>query len=473
MKGAVASGHALTTLAGIRMLEKGGNAFDALVSAAFASSVAEMGYSTLGGGGYILGHNYADGQDFLYDCFVNYPGIGADSEKFHLEPVGLNFSETTQVFNIGMGSIAVHGVLKGLIHCYVKHCTMDLKDIIAPAIEFLRDGVLITPAQKKFFDILNPIYTKYAYGRELLLGNPDRLYNPLLKEFLELCSIDDWLNILYYGDGTKQFLEDVKKGDGNLTKQDLEEYQVIERSPISLKYHDYEIITNGPPSIGGTVVSESLLEYLSTDSSKLDTLSKHMLRARILEDINKKKGAGGTTHISVIDSNNNAVGMSLSGGCCCGYFYPETGIMMNNMLGETDLHFDYDDSKKAGRRVCSMMAPTLIKKEGKVQVCLGTGGSNRIRSALLQVIWNYIDDGMDIKTAIESPRIHFDENGNLQVEPLESKDLQEFLKKEYLHTNFWSEKSLYFGGVHAVLGNFDGWGDSRRDGAFTQLYQSQ
>jgi len=469
MKGAVASGHALTTLAAECMLKKGGNAFDALVSAAFASTVSEMGYSTLGGGGYILGHNNANGEDFLYDCFVNYPGMGRKTEDFYLEPIGLNFSETSQVFNIGMGSIAVHGVLKGLIHCYVKHCTMDLKDIIAPSLEYLRDGVLLTQTQKNFFQVVNPIYTRYDYGKELLSGNPDRLYNPLYKEFLKLCSIDEWLDILYYGDGTKDFLEDIEKGNGGITASDLKNYEVIERSPISMNYNDYKIITNPPPSIGGPVICEILHEQMQREKRNTDQKTKYLNRAFALEDINNKKGAGGTTHISVIDSNNNAVGMSLSGGCCSGYFYPNTGILMNNMLGETDLHSDNDDSLKAGKRVCSMMTPMMIKKDGKIHACLGSGGSTRIRSALIQVIWNYLDDGMDIKSAIEAPRIHFDENNNLQIEPHVELELQKILKEKYQHTNFWREQNFYFGGVHAVLGNFDGWGDPRRDGVFKKV----
>lgn len=200
-----------------------------------------------------------------------------------------------------------------------------------------------------------------------------------------------------------------------------------------------------------------------------NTIEKALMRAEVLKKMNQLKGAGGTTHLNVIDANNNAVGMSLSAGTSSGYFYPETGILMNNMMGESDLHPGDFYSGRPGDRVPSMMAPTFIKKQGKIIASLGTGGSSRIRSAILQVVMNLVDEGMSVEEAVESSRMHFDDDGVLQIEPLFPKEVLEALKKEYPEMNIWSDKDLYFGGVHTVMGNLDGWGDSRRNGCYKIL----
>ncbi len=460
MRGSVASGHPLTTQAGIEMLRKGGNAFDALVSAAFASCVSETGYATLGGGGFILGHIGSQQKDFLYDCFVNFPGLEATGNAPpEVEHMTVHFAETTQDQNIGMASIAVHGLLKGLIHCYKKHCTLDLDDIIATTLNYLRDGVVHTQKMEEFFEVVRPIYSKYAYGKEIFSSNKKKLYNPLFKEFIELRSIDQWLDILYQGEGAKTFLHEVASEGGMMTQKDLDEYQVIERTPLRSTYRDYEIITNPLPSIGGSIVCESLQSGRATDPHK---------RAEILRNVNRLKGAGGTTHISVIDNQGNAVGISISGGFGSGYFYPDTGILMNNMLGELDLHAEVPDYVHAGNRVTSMMTPLLIKKNDDVYACLGSGGSTRIRSTVLQVIWNLLEDKMTVKEAINAPRMHFDDDDCLHFEPLDSPDTEAILRKAYPNHHSWSRKYLYFGGLNAVMGNLDGWGDQRRDGTYSR-----
>ena len=116
-------------------------------------------------------------------------------------------------------------------------------------------------------------------------------------------------------------------------------------------------------------------------------------------------------------------------------------------------------------RVSSMMSPGFIKKDGQIQVVLGSGGSKRIKTAMLQVIVNLLEFNMTLQDAIESPRIHLDDRQILQIEPGFDNNVIQQLTQHY-STNLWSEKNLYFGGVHAVSGSKDGWGDSRRGGSF-------
>jgi len=168
MKGAVATGHPLTSEAALRILDKGGSAFDAIVAAGFAATVTESIFASLGGGGFLLGHHHFERRDFLYDFFVNTPGLDLKETKAPtLEPMELHFSEATQTFFVGMSSIAVPGTLQGLIHCYVEHCTFAIEELIAPAIEFLKEGIEVTPSQKNILNVVRPIFEQSDYGREI------------------------------------------------------------------------------------------------------------------------------------------------------------------------------------------------------------------------------------------------------------------------------------------------------------------
>lgn len=471
MKGAVSSGHRLTTEAAIRMLEKGGNAFDAIVAAGFAASAAETIFATLGGGGFLLCHNFEEKEDFFYDFFVNTPGLGMkEAPQPELVPMLLNFAETTQVFHVGMASIGIPGTLKGLIHCYKENCTMDLDTIVAPAIECLENGIPLNESQKNILNVVRPIFETSEYCREMFYKNgAEKIYNPDLKEFLKKRSIDEWEHIVY-GGGASRFIEDVQNGGGQITREDLKSYSVIRREPFRADYRGHEILSNPPPSFGGQIICAALKILNDQTFQNKDAVEKALMRAGILRKINHMKaGAGGTTHINVIDSKNNAASMSLSAGTGCGYILPGTGIMMNNTMGEEDLHPDAFYSGPAGERVPSMMAPTFIKKEGLVTAALGSGGSHRIRSAILQVIMNLIDEQLDVVEAVESPRMHFDEHDVLHIEPPQPEEVLEQLKKTYPEHYLWTKKDLYFGGVHTVTGTLHGHGDSRRDGVFLRL----
>jgi gamma-glutamyltranspeptidase/glutathione hydrolase len=139
--------------------------------------------------------------------------------------------------------------------------------------------------------------------------------------------------------------------------------------------------------------------------------------------------------------------------------------MLNNMMGEDDLFPGGFHSMQPGVRVGSMMSPTLIRRDGLTHAVLGSGGSKRIRTALLQVIHNLFDMGMPVGEAVEAPRIHLDDEGVLQVEPGFSKQELQAMEGKW-PLNIWSQKDLYFGGVHTVMGTLDGHGDSRRGGSY-------
>ncbi len=171
----------------------------------------------------------------------------------------------------------------------------------------------------------------------------------------------------------------------------------------------------------------------------------------------------GTTHVSVADSEGNCASMTCSNGEGSGYIAPGTGVMLNNMMGEDDLHPNGFHSSPPGERVFSMMSPSLLLRGEKVELVIGSGGSKRIRTAISQVITQVVDFDRSLQDAVDEPRLYLDED-RLQVEPGYQQASIDCVKK-ILPVNVWPQKDVYFGGVHAVIPGVEGAGDPRRGGS--------
>ncbi len=170
-----------------------------------------------------------------------------------------------------------------------------------------------------------------------------------------------------------------------------------------------------------------------------------------------------------MDSEGNAAAVTTSNGEGSGYVIPGTGMMVNNMLGEDDLNPQGFHNWLENQRISSMMSPTIVLKNGKAEIVLGSGGSKRIRTAILQVISNLIDWKMPLIEAVESPRCHWEDNV-FHLEP-GFRDVENLSLAEGTTAIFWQEKNLFFGGVNAVRRAenevIEVAGDSRRKGAGT------
>jgi gamma-glutamyltranspeptidase/glutathione hydrolase len=273
-----------------------------------------------------------------------------------------------------------------------------------------------------------------------------------------------------------------------LTQEDLAGYRVVERAPLALAYRGRRVLTNPPPALGGSL-SGFMLRLLAEAAPRppdwgspahLRCLSAVMLEVESMRERSPsveaaqppdvvtacgsrvRRSTGGTTHISVADADGNAASMTLSNGEGSGYIAPGTGIMLNNMLGEDDLHPDGFHASPAGLRVASMMAPSIVLDGDRVELIVGSGGSKRIRTALLQVISAVIDHEMHVRAAVEAPRLHWD-GACIQAEPGFAADALASLERTW-RVNRWSERNLYFGGVQAVDPGGEGAGDPRRGG---------
>jgi gamma-glutamyltranspeptidase/glutathione hydrolase len=178
---------------------------------------------------------------------------------------------------------------------------------------------------------------------------------------------------------------------------------------------------------------------------------------------------GSTTHISVLDADGNCASVTCSNGSGSGVLVPGTGVILNNMLGEEDLNPAGFHLIASGRRVPSMMAPTVVLRDGEIVLALGSAGSNRIRSAILQTVVRAVEQGFPVDAAVEASRLHF-EQGIVQAEPGIDEAALKRIEKRGMPVLRRPAINLFFGGVQAVArdprtGDLSGGGDPRRGGA--------
>jgi len=503
-KSIVATGHELVSQAAADILRLGGNAFDAAVAAGFAGAVAEQTLTSLGGGGFLLARTAAEHgpvQEIFFDFFVDTPGMGLGTiHEPHFFPVNIDFGGSGQLFNVGFGSVAVPGTLKGLLHVHRRLGRLPLGEVLQPAIRLAR-GHRLNDFQATFLKMLHPIMTLTPTGRALYepggiyLQPGDTLANHDMADFLDSLAADRGESF-YRGDIARQIDRDMREGQGLLTYEDLVSYEVIERKPLAADYRGYTLLTGPPPSLGGSLITLSLALLEKMDPLEVWGSADHLLRTTgLMREVEHLRNMGvsspdeiqaflhsgdvtgstekiktfsrGTTHISIADQDGNVASMTCSNGEGSGYFAPGTGIMLNNMMGEDDLHPEGFHSSPAGQRVASMMSPSLVLKDDQVIMVLGSGGSKRIRSAMTQVLTQVIDFGRDIHVAVNAPRLHWD-GEVLQIEPGFPEESVRVLIERF-PVNVWQRQNIYFGGVHTVIPGRQGVGDPRRGGAVAEV----
>jgi gamma-glutamyltranspeptidase/glutathione hydrolase len=485
----VAAGHPVTVQAARQILQTGGNAFDAAVGAACAAAVAEPGLTSLGGGGFLLA-DPIDEEPVLVDFFVDTPGLespttlrssaGHALPEPQMTPIDIRFGSAVQRFNVGYGSVAVPGCLAGYLHIHRRWGRLDLRAVMAPAIEAARAGVAISHFQAQFFALLEPIFTLTEPGRQIFapqgryLTEGDLCTNPQLATFLEDLAAGASKIHGPLGSLAGSIERDMAQHGGLLTAADLAAYRVVERPPLLVTYRGVEVLTNPPPSFGGSIIASALasmeeVSFTPSSQGSAEVVATTVRGLRGAVDRHRRRppysplqASKGTTHISIIDADGNVAAMTTSNGSGSGVFLDGTGIHANNNMGEEDLHPEGLHAEPPGLRVGSMMAPTIVRWPDGRKVALGTGGSERIRSALTQVLSHLIDFGDSIEAAIGRPRYHWD-GKVLQCEDGFADTCLEHLDATF-PTNRWERRDLYFGGVHSVDTTGHAAGDDRRGG---------
>ena len=484
--GVIAAGHPLTAQVGADVLREGGNAVDAAVAAILASMVCEPLLTALGAGGYML--VVEPGREpVLLDFFVEASGRGINpSAHEELIPITVSFGDAIQVFNIGAASVGTYGMPAGIHAAATRFGRVDLTDLASPAVRLAREGVKINTEQAYVIEILRDIVTSTPECAALfapqgaLLRAGDTVRQPELADALERLAAEG-PGPFYTGDIAAAAVQWVGERGGMLTSEDLRAYEVIDRQPIRVHYRGRDVVTNPPPSAGGILIARALA-WLDEEagSPTLERIVQVMQRTQEertpeflagLDDqefVGRFLGRGplgSTTHIAATDREGWACSVTCSNGSCSGVVVPGTGLHLNNMLGEQDLNPLGFHNHPPGRRLPSMMAPTVVLREGAAELALGSAGSNRIRSAILQTIVRVIDDGMRAPEAVQAPRVHF-EDGVVYAEPGADVGALESVGQPMAR---FRERNLFFGGVQAVErdpdGLFWGGGDPRRGGA--------
>lgn len=518
--GVVVAGHPATAEAGAEILRAGGNAVDAAACAALTAMAVESPLTALGGGGFMALHTPA-GADHLLDFFVEAPGRGIDpAQRTELVPATVIFDETPQTFHIGAASCGVPGTGLGLWEAVDRFGSVPFAELTKPAIRLAREGSRVSAVGEYLSQLLEPVHDVFPETRALYhpggrhLREGDLFRYPELADGLERLA-QDGPEPFYRGEVARAVSEWVLERGGLMTLEDLAAYRVIEREPAHASYRGREVLTNPPPSSGGILVVYclALLERFGelppagdpgalrllvevmeqANAERTDGFSRGLQREGFLgeflapEYLEAARGAiaerlqsgpaparvppgdavGSTTHCSAIDAQGGAASVTASNGTGSGMLVPGTGVHLNNILGEEDLNPLGFHTQPPGTRMTSMMAPTLVLRDGEVEMALGTSGSNRIRSAILQVVMGALDRDLPVDEAVLRGRVHY-ENGVLHSEPGHEAQLDVLERLGYVVTR-WRRLNMFFGGCQAAArdpasGAASGGGDPRRDG---------
>lgn len=501
-KGAIASCSKNATEAGEEILRNGGNAFDAAVAIAFNLMVSNPLMCSIGGGGFAaIKTNNSDVK--ILDFFDSMPGKGLSRDAFgqNVKVISLDYGNGVDVI-AGHSSIGVPGTVKGLEHILNKYGKMSLNEVIQPAIDDAVAGVPLNSTVASWLKVSSEkLHWITPYAKELLSEDDDSILNAgtLLKN-RDLANTFELISqygseIIYKGDIAKQISDTVLAGGGIITRQDLANYQVIERKPIHAKFGNYDIFTNPPPSIGGITLSQMLkvvglsgirdyspenvlklakiinvtlsnrYSTIKGNSTDIQELYKMTDNEYIFEKYKNVLPSANTTHLSAMDKDGNCCSITMSIGYGSGVAIDGTGIIMDNMLGEIELNPLGFHALTSGDRLVSGMTPTIINNRMcNDQIVIGTPGASRITTALLHTIINVACLDKSLGEALSSPRIHW-ENDKLSFE--NGLSFNESLVPKEWEIIEYKEPNMFFGGVQAVRqknGVFDAAADIRRSG---------
>ncbi|WP_348633932.1 gamma-glutamyltransferase [Shewanella sp. WXL01] len=468
--GMVSSQEALATQIGVDILKQGGNAVDAAVAVGYALAVTLPRAGNLGGGGFMLVHLAKENKTVAIDYREVAPNK-AHRDMF-LNEQGDADKKLSREHGLAIG---VPGTVMGMSLALEKYGTMELEQVIAPAISLAKNGISVTsdlatslaglkrrisqwPSSKAIF--YRPDGSNFDIG--------DVLKQPDLAHSLSLIAKHGNKGF-YQGETAEKIVAAVQQAGGIMTLQDMKNYSVVEREPVSGEYRGYKVVSMPPPSSGGTHIIQMLnmLEQFPIDKlghNTADTL--HLMtesmkyayadRSEFLGDpdfvkvpvseltnksyaksladkftINKttpsaeiKPGklapyeSNQTTHYSVVDKWGNAVSntYTLNFSYGSGLVAAGTGILLNNEMDDFSakpgtpnaygLIGGEANSVAGNKRPLSSMSPTIVMKDGKPYIITGSPGGSRIINITLQIIMNVIDHGLNIAEATAAPRVH-------------------------------------------------------------------
>jgi gamma-glutamyltranspeptidase/glutathione hydrolase len=458
---AIAAGHPATVAVGVEILQAGGSAADAAVAASFASCVGETVMTGLLGGGHAIYYEAGSGRVENLDFFVAVPGLGAERRDAELLELEVPFGAELVHYAVGIASCGVPGVPAGLDALWRRHGRLDWARLVDPALRLARAGVEMPPAQASCLAMLAPVMTMnegaqiYAPGGVLLEAG-DRLEQPGIVRALELMAGEGAASA-YSSSIAEALLALMRERGGLVTSEDLEAYRAEWSPPVEVRYLGARFHTRR----GLSTLSETLPRVPRLRG--LAETERAVALAEVL-DTEGANGGGDTTNITVVDAEGNACVATTSLGLGSGDYLPGFDLHLNSMLGEADL---IRGSLEPGERMGSMMAPSVVLRDGSLELAIGAAGGTRLRSALLEVAAGVLDEGLPAGDAVARPRLHA-AGGRVQLEPGFSDETVGALERKGFDVRVWPAQHHFFGGVSLVTPS-DAAGDPRRSGAAARV----
>lgn len=461
---AIASAHPLATEAGHRVLELGGNAFDAAIAVSAALAVVEPYSSGLGGGGFWLLHRARDNFEIMIDGRERAP-LAATPNMYLDESGGL----IERLSIDGPLAAAIPGVPAALAHLAEHYGRLSLADNLVPAIDYAIEGFEVDEPYHRLATFRLPVLKRWPAAREVFLNDGkvpalgERIKQPALAATLEALA-ERGAAGFYQGPVAEALVKGVRAAGGIWSLEDLAQYQAVEREPVRGEYRGFSITSASPPSSGGIALLTMLNILAQEDLSALPAVTRtHLVieamrrayrdRAQYLGDpdfvaipvkrlLHPYYGAGlwasirrdqatpsaalagiksqergrDTTHFSIIDREGNRIAATLSINYAfgSGFMPPGTGVLLNDEMDDFaaapgmpnvyGLVGSQANGIAPGKRPLSSMTPTFVENEHGVLI-LGTPGGSRIITMVLLGILNYVE-GADLTYLVSQPRFH-------------------------------------------------------------------
>ena len=459
----VASDAPLGSAAGVEILKRGGNAVDAAVAVGFAVAVAYPEAGNIGGGGYMVIH-MADGRA----AAIDYREIAplAATRNMYLDESGTLTDKSV----VGPLASGVPGAVAGMTEALAKFGTMSLADVMAPAIRYAEEGIVVDSALANSFRGNETLIAQFD-GRSVFLPNGApipagaMLRQPALARTLRAIAANG-RSAFYEGPIAEAWTSELRAGGGIITMADLKGYKAVWREPVRSTYRGYTLFTMPPSSSGGVTITETMniLEGFDPLPAFGSAGWAHLLGSayqRAFVDRNEKladpafvqvpiaqltdksyaailrKTIGSmratptatlttairdgmeTTHYSVVDETGNAVATTttLNNLYGSGVYLTSAGFFLNDEMddfaaqpGKPNMFGLVQGEANAiqpGKRMLSAMSPTIVlDRDGSLLLVLGSRGGPRIITSTSEVVLNVLDYKMTLADAMSAPRLH-------------------------------------------------------------------
>lgn len=454
---------------GVAVLKAGGNAIDAAVAVGFVLAVTHPSAGNLGGGGFMLAR-FANGGTTFLDFRERAPG--KTSRDMYLDSSGMPTTDS----KLGYLASAVPGTVRGLEFASKKYGRKPWAELIAPAVELARKGFAVSYSLSESLRLkaTTEKLMRFPESKRIFLKDGsfyepgDVLVQPELAQTLERIQ-NQGAKDFYEGQTAGLLVADMEANGGLISLEDLKSYSVVERKPLTGRYHGYSILTAPPPSSGGVGIlqmlgvlensgyeksgagsaasfhflGETMRRYFADRSEHLgdpdfvnvpvsDLLSDVYIGS-LRESIDPQaatpsarvhpakigaRESHNTTHYSIVDEEGNVVAVTytLNGSFGSGVTASKLGFLLNNQMddfsakpgapNEYKLIQGEANAIQPGKRPLSSMTPTILLRDGKFYMVLGSPGGPTIINTVLQVIVNVLDFGMNMQQAVDWPRIH-------------------------------------------------------------------